>query len=131
MPVLPVGVEVDGAMEVPLRPRSAGTSSARRLDRPDRRSSLPMSTTTASPGAFFRLRELEIGAPTSRSSWRVATGRSFVVTELLRSQGPSWTRTGFARSGAARLVLITCGGEFDRPARSYRDNVVAIAERVG
>lgn len=33
----------------------------------------------------------------------------------------------FARSGPARLALVTCGGPFDRDARSYRDNVVVWA----
>ena len=31
----------------------------------------------------------------------------------------------------AGLRLITCGGEFDRAARSYRDNVVVYASLVG
>jgi hypothetical protein len=34
----------------------------------------------------------------------------------------------FARTGAPRLVLITCGGPFDAELRSYRDNVVVVAE---
>ena len=34
----------------------------------------------------------------------------------------------FARAGAPRLVLITCGGPFDAALRSYRDNVVVVAE---
>ena len=34
----------------------------------------------------------------------------------------------FARTGAPRLVLITCGGPFDADLRSYRDNVVVVAE---
>jgi hypothetical protein len=33
----------------------------------------------------------------------------------------------FDRSGAPRLVLITCGGQFDKKLRTYSDNVVAIA----
>lgn len=33
--------------------------------------------------------------------------------------------------GSAQLRLITCGGSFDRTARSYRDNVVVYAERTG
>jgi LPXTG-site transpeptidase (sortase) family protein len=37
----------------------------------------------------------------------------------------------FARSGAERLHLITCGGPFDAEAGRYEDNVVAIASRVG
>ena len=80
-------------------------------------------------GAFFRMRELEISAPVEVE---LAGGdrRSFVVTELLQVPKSELDPDWFARSGAARLVLITCGGEFDRSARSYRDNVVAIAERV-
>ena len=30
----------------------------------------------------------------------------------------------FDRAGAPRLVLISCGGPFDRARRSYRDNIV-------
>jgi hypothetical protein len=34
----------------------------------------------------------------------------------------------FTRTGAPRLVLLTCGGPFDDELRSYRDNVVVVAE---
>jgi hypothetical protein len=33
----------------------------------------------------------------------------------------------FANTGPARLVLITCGGPFDRTTRNYLDNVVIYA----
>ena len=33
----------------------------------------------------------------------------------------------FARDGTPRLVLITCGGNFNRALDSYDDNVVVIA----
>ncbi len=33
----------------------------------------------------------------------------------------------FARTGAPRLTLITCGGSFDRATRSYLANVVVTA----
>ncbi|TQO18960.1 sortase family protein [Rhodoglobus vestalii] len=33
----------------------------------------------------------------------------------------------FDRDGAPRIVLITCGGQFDENVRQYSDNVVAIA----
>lgn len=36
----------------------------------------------------------------------------------------------FSRAGTDRLVLITCGGEFDRTTGRYADNVVAIATPV-
>lgn len=33
----------------------------------------------------------------------------------------------FTQTGPARLVLITCGGPFDKTTRSYRDNIVVFA----
>jgi hypothetical protein len=36
----------------------------------------------------------------------------------------------FDRSGAPRLVLITCGGQFDYTASSYSDNIVVVATPV-
>lgn len=33
------------------------------------------------------------------------------------------------RDGPARLVLVTCGGEYLPDAAGYRDNVVVVAER--
>ncbi|MGV8859476.1 class F sortase [Rhodoglobus sp.] len=33
----------------------------------------------------------------------------------------------FDREGAPRIVLLTCGGQFDQNVRRYSDNVVAIA----
>ena len=33
----------------------------------------------------------------------------------------------FDRAGAPRLMLITCGGEFDYTASSYSDNIVVVA----
>ena len=65
-----------------------------------------------------------------------------VVVEAADGTTTRWTVTGrelidkagvplgalFARTGAPRLVLITCGGPFDADLRSYRDNVVVVAE---
>ena len=35
----------------------------------------------------------------------------------------------FARDGAPRLTLVTCGGPFDYDAHGYRDNVVVFARQ--
>ena len=53
--------------------------------------------------------------------WRV------VARELLTKQELPLDRL-FARDGAPRLVLVTCGGPFLPEYRSYRDNVVVVAE---
>jgi hypothetical protein len=36
----------------------------------------------------------------------------------------------FARDGPPQLVLITCGGPFDRRLSRYRDNLVVLAAPV-
>ena len=65
-----------------------------------------------------------------------------VVVEAADGTSTRWTVTSrelidkpglplgdlFTRTGAPRLVLITCGGPFDAGLRSYRDNVVVVAE---
>jgi hypothetical protein len=33
----------------------------------------------------------------------------------------------FARDGAPRLTLVTCGGQFDYRANGYTENVVVVA----
>ncbi len=37
----------------------------------------------------------------------------------------------FARTGPPRLVLLTCGGDFDRDTLSYVDNIAVTAELIG
>jgi hypothetical protein len=54
-----------------------------------------------------------------------------VVTRQLVAKGQVPLAELFTRTGPARLVLLTCGGPFDERARSYRDNLVVVAEPVG
>jgi hypothetical protein len=79
------------------------------------------------PGAFVDLGRIEPGAIVtiefadgSSQAFTINARRSYSkpdlpVAELFRADGP------------ATLVLVTCGGAFDRSARSYRDNVVLYA----
>ncbi len=54
--------------------------------------------------------------------------RSFVVTEVENIQkGERSLDSVFDAEGEYRLVIITCGGTFDRAARSYTENVVVTA----
>jgi sortase (surface protein transpeptidase) len=78
-------------------------------------------------GALFRLRELRPGdavrvrdAAGRWHSYRVMARRQYSKEQL-----PS--RQVFAQQGRERLVLITCGGSFDRATRQYADNVVVYA----
>jgi hypothetical protein len=78
-------------------------------------------------GAFFRLRDVPIGAPIEV---RGADGRTLTFRAAGRETYPKSRiplERYFARDGAPRLTLITCGGPFNAQTRSYRDNIVITA----
>jgi hypothetical protein len=78
-------------------------------------------------GVLAGLRRLRLGDPITvrRQDGRlvhyVVTGRRQVPKTSLADLGL------FARTGAPRLVLVTCGGAFDPRRHSYDDNVVVQA----
>ncbi|AGZ42447.1 putative sortase family protein [Actinoplanes friuliensis DSM 7358] len=82
-------------------------------------------------GAFFGLDKLSPGDPISLAD---ADGviREF---EVIARERYAKTRIPldryFARDGATRLTLITCGGPFDKKTGHYRDNIVVTAQPVG
>jgi hypothetical protein len=77
-------------------------------------------------GAFFRLRRAHAG---DRVELRSASGKTFAydVRSVRTYVKGSIPTSVFSRRGAARLVLVTCGGPFDRASGHYRDNVVLTA----
>lgn len=79
-------------------------------------------------GAFFKLRDL---GPGDRITVTGTDGRVYafgvVAREIYSKQSIPLDRY-FARDGAPRLTLITCGGPFDATTRHYRDNVVVTAQ---
>ena len=82
-------------------------------------------------GAFFRLRDLDPGDPVEVAGPDGAVVRFVVVArEIYRKTAIPLDRY-FARDGAPRLTLITCGGPFDRASGHYRDNVVVTAQPGG
>ena len=78
-------------------------------------------------GAFFELGSLKAG-DTAALTGKDGRIRTFEVVSRER-----YAKTAipldryFARDGATRLTLITCGGPFDAATRHYRDNVVVTA----
>jgi sortase (surface protein transpeptidase) len=81
-------------------------------------------------GAIAPLREAAVGTEIAVTDAVGTTTRWWVVSrELISKQALPLDRL-FARSGPPRLVLITCGGPFLPEYRSYRDNVVVVAEPV-
>jgi len=79
-------------------------------------------------GALYRLREVPVGATVEVVDAAGVTRRYQVVTRERLSKRALPTQALFRRTGPPRLILITCGGEFDAQLHSYRDNVVVVAQ---
>jgi LPXTG-site transpeptidase (sortase) family protein len=126
-PIVPVGFEADGQLEIPgetevgwyrfgSSPGSAGsTVLAAHVSWND------------TIGPFFRLAELEPGA-VIKLELTDGTSRQYQVVERAqygKTELPAeriWTR-----AGDETLVLITCGGDFNRRIDRYTDNIVIYA----
>jgi len=131
---VPVGLEPDGAMEIPsdvstigwyepgvglgVTPGERGTAVlAGHVD-----------SRTQGPGAFFFLRDLAVGdvieiehEDEGVSQWVITSVVQYAKDALPISEVFVW-------AGSPRLALITCGGPFDWTERSYTDNLVVYAE---
>ena len=129
MPVRPVGVDDEGRMGLPdsadvagwyrfgPAPASSGgaTVVAAHVDDPD------------SVGPFARL--ADAGANTTIQVTTSDGTRYTYTAEQARAEAKSDVPFDelFDRSGPPRLVLVTCGGEWDPEKRSYSDNSVLTA----
>jgi hypothetical protein len=81
------------------------------------------------PGALYGIEELQIGESIEVMG-NDGLLRAFTVSRvevINKSDLPARAPDIFSRNGPARLVLITCGGAFDEPARSYVSNIVVTA----
>ncbi|WP_166844517.1 class F sortase [Isoptericola sp. BMS4] len=80
-----------------------------------------------SVGPFARLSGAEPGIPVHVRT-EDGTTHHYTVTSVRSTLKPDVSWSGlFGRTGDARLVLVTCGGEWDPVARSYSDNIVVTA----
>ena len=132
-PLVSVGLEPDGAMEIPDDVREIGWYD------PDDLGVRPGTTGTAvfashvdsrtqGRGVLFELRQMRVG-DTLDIDLEDGTTQTWVVTEVAQIPKVSMPLNEiFTWSGPPRVVVITCGGEFDRSARSYVDNIVVYAE---
>jgi hypothetical protein len=128
--IVPVGLEDDGTMEIPEDVQEIGWYD------PGVRPGEPGSAVLAGHvdsraqgrGAFFALGSLDVDdeivltdAEGAEQRWRVTARTRYPKYELPVDELFVW-------GGAeGRLVLITCGGDFDRASRHYSDNVVVLA----
>jgi hypothetical protein len=127
-PVVDVDVGADGRLGVPDDPRVVGWwRGGARPGAPAGSVVLDghADTRADGPGALFELGRLR---PGHQVFLRAATGElSFVVVAIRRYPKAELPREVFDQAGPPRLVLISCGGQFDRRTRHYADNVVVYA----
>jgi len=128
--IRPVGVDRSGDLQIPADVAAVGWY--RYGPRPgDPAGSTVLSGHVDSAeqgrGAFFRLRQLRPGDPVIVHGTDGRTRRYRVVAR------EEWPKTEvpldrlFARGGAPRLTLVTCGGGFRENAHSYLDNIAVTA----
>jgi sortase (surface protein transpeptidase) len=79
------------------------------------------------PGIFGRLHELKAGDEIQIRRTDGGTAKFTVrkVDEVPKAQFP--TDTVYGDTPGPELRLITCGGQFDHTAHSYRDSIIVYA----
>jgi Sortase domain len=129
-PVVPTGTDAEGALVIPDPPTTVGWWA------PGALAGAPTGTTVlaghvdsavAGIGTFAVLRGIDVG---ERVVLTGADGRTLAYRIVARRQlgKADLPADLFARDGPPRLVLVTCGGRFDRTIRHYTDNVIIYAE---
>jgi LPXTG-site transpeptidase (sortase) family protein len=126
-PVRPVGVETDGAMEIPGH---AEVGWYRYGPTPGADGSAVLAAHVAFDGRDGVFRKLTDARAGQRLEVLYDDGstRAFEVVGVEQHRKEALPGDElFRRHGEAMLTLITCGGDYDPAARSYEDNVVVRA----
>jgi hypothetical protein len=131
-PVVSVGIEPGGELAVPDDPKVLGwwrdgvrPGSARGTVVIDGH----VDTREVGAGALYRLSDLKVGSTLSLAT--TAGSQTYVVRAVHSYRKTSLPPEIFDTTGVPRLVLITCGGEFNFQTHQYADNIVAYAVPVG
>jgi hypothetical protein len=130
-PVVPVGLESDGTMQIPGAQEAGWYSPGRRPGAATGSAVIAAHIDYGGRvGVFFRLPELQVGAEISVQDDE-GTVHRFVVTERFQvGKADLPVEELFRTGGGPTLTLITCGGAFDPDERRYRDNIVVRATRL-
>jgi hypothetical protein len=126
-----LGVQPDGAIAVPDRTDVAGWyANGPRPGQPGPAVVLGHVDSTAGPGIFFDLYRVRAGTAieVDRADGSTVTFRVTRVERVPKVRFP--TDLVYAPTLDPTLRLVTCGGSFDPARGSYRDNVIAFADRV-
>ncbi|PVZ08182.1 class F sortase [Actinomycetospora cinnamomea] len=128
-PVRPVAVHVDGSLQVPDDPQVLGWWLAGAHPGDSSGAVVVVGHVDSrryGPGALFRLAHTLPGDVAVVFAAGEARFRYF-VREVRRYPKAALPPHLFDPTGPPRLVIITCGGEFDRTTRQYADNTVVTA----
>lgn len=132
-PVVPVGLHDDGALVIPDDVRTVGWWTGGSKAGEAYGSVVVaghVDSATRGIGVFAELRHLtpgqvvEIEAGSQRARYRIASATEVPQAQISRAAGI------FAVDGPPQLVLVTCGGAFDRVRHRYQDNLVVVATPV-
>jgi hypothetical protein len=127
-PITPVDVDPDGRLQVPDDPAVLGWWREGAAPGADTGSVVldgHVDSRATGPGAFFHLADLSPGDPVLLD--HTGGQQAYVVVAVRSYAKPDLPAETFDQEGGPRLVLITCGGSFDRAARRYNDNIVVYA----
>ncbi len=131
MPVVPVGVEADGQMEVPSKAATAGWyQHGPGLSAGKGHVVLAAHVDDATGlGPFARLRDAKEGEEIVLRG--EGETRRYTIVRVEQTDKQEVDLDGvFSRTGEEMLVLVTCGGSFDWDERHYSDNVIVWAQPV-
>lgn len=128
-PVVPVGVDSSGGLAIPESPSIVGWWAPSALAGGSAGRTVlagHVDSAKAGLGALSVLREVGVGEPVTL---RGDDGRTVDYTVVARREYPKADLPAdvFAGGGPPGLVLITCGGRFDRSTGHYEDNIVVHA----
>lgn len=127
-PLVPLGLNADGALEVPSYDRAGWYVGGPRPGQPGPAVVAAHVDSKTGPAVFYRLKELQPGHEV-HIDYVGGASVGFVVREAGRySKSGFPTAEVYGRTEGPELRLITCTGTFDRSARSYRDNLVVWAD---
>jgi sortase (surface protein transpeptidase) len=126
--LVPVGLDGDGAMDVPDFGLAGWYTEGPAPGHPGPAAIAAHVDSRAGPDVFYRLREL---APGDEVHVTYDSGDEVSFVVRAREQAPKDELPGdriWPVTSDRLLTLITCGGDFDRGVRSYEDNVIVYTE---
>jgi hypothetical protein len=124
-PVLAVGLQEDGAMEVPDVEDIGWYQNGAVPGQPGATVFVAHVWWGDTPGPFSHLGQLGPGALIDAEVGDIV--HSYVVVERTMYDKDSLPRSLWRNTGPETLVLITCGGDFDYATNRYKQNIVVLA----